>query len=360
MASPFTQPDMTTMDAAEYKASLDAAIQVLAKMGAGFAPRAQLIPNLTIQADPGANYSMTSGSLQAYATQSSPAVTAPVTNPKIVRFYINKDGVLQKIDGAESASPIAPTYPANAYPIGRVTLAVGVTQITNAMITDERPFATQYGTPKNTFLFTSSQAAFTVVGALAYRITMAGGGGGAGAGVTNAAGTSHAGGGAGGGAASILSRFVRAATIDIVIGSGGPGGTSGLTNGAAVQTVAQAGQATTVTVDGVVMSAAGGGLGGSATPATPTAGTAGAAGVVGTGVAGTAGTAGTTGAAATGGKGGSVGNQGLLSVGPNGGTISPAARSGIDGKNGSGGSGGVGTGGDGGDGGDGFVLIEVF
>ena len=42
MVSKFIQPDMTTQDAASYKANIDGAIAVLAQMGAGFAPRAEL------------------------------------------------------------------------------------------------------------------------------------------------------------------------------------------------------------------------------------------------------------------------------------------------------------------------------
>jgi hypothetical protein len=363
MVSKFTQPDMTSQDAATYKASIDGAIAVLKQMGAGLAPRAPDTPGMNVTVDPGVLFKRGTGNYQTFTAQNI-AVTAPGSNSRITRIYMTAAGVLSKVDGVAAASPVAPDYPADCIPIAQVLIATGTTGITNAMITDERVFNTGLGTPKNTFLVTASGVWNVPANAKFLRITAAGGGGGSGGGASNAGGTSHAGGGAGGGAAAVIARLFAPENLNITIGAGGSAGVGGASNGNN-GTAGGAGGTTTVTavtLSGIpTFSCAGGNGGNGATAATPTVGAPGAGGAAGTGVAGTTGSASSAvGAAATGGRGGGVGTGGQLSVGGAGGTISPASRDGVAGVRGSGAGSGVGTGGDGALGGDGFVLIEVF
>jgi hypothetical protein len=361
MVSKFTQPDMTTQDAATYKAAIDGAIAVMKQMGAGFAPRAPDTPGMNVTVDAGAIFKRSSGNHQAIA-QEDIAVTAPGSNSRITRIYRTAAGVLSKVDGTAAASPVAPDYPADCIPIAQVLIPTGTTVITNAMITDERVYNTGLGLPKNTFLITASGAWNVPANAKFLRITAAGGGGGSGGGASNAGGTSHAGGGAGGGAAAVIARLFSPESLNITIGAGGSAGVGGASNGSN-GTAGGAGGSTTVlsAVTGTTFTCAGGNGGAGATAATPAVGAPGTGGAAGTGGAGSAGSASSAvGAAATGGRGGGVGAIGQLSVGGAGGTISPASRSGVAGVRGSGAGSGVGTGGHGALGGDGFVLIEVY
>lgn len=360
--SKFTQPDMTTQEPSAYKAAIDGAVQVLARLGAGFAPRAEDTPSMKVHVDAGALFDRGSGGFITAAAQQTATITAPGSNSKIVRVYVDEAGVVGTVEGAAAASPVAPNYPAGCFPVAQVTIASATTSITNSMLTDERAFATNYGVPKNTFLVTSSTTFVCPTNAKFMRLTGAGAGGPGGGGCTKAGGSSHAGGGGGGSAGSILNRLWAPESLTIAIGAGAAGGVGGASNGSNA-TAASASGTTTITgyTSGNVITINPGGIGGAATAATPTAGAAGAAGAAPTnGVAGTAGTAGTTGASAVGGTGKGCGVGAAMSPTSPGGTISPDSRNGTAGVRGSGGGGGVGAGGNGGKGGDAFLLIEVF
>lgn len=358
----FIQPDMTTQDVASYKSNIDGAISVLKRQGAGFAPRAADAANMTVTVDAGVIFNRATGGFIAQAAQVTAAIAAPASNSKIVRVYILESGVIGKVEGASAASPIAPAYPSGCFPIASITVASTTTTITNAMITDERAFGTNYGVPKNTVLITASNSNWVPPANSKFlRITAAGAGAGAGGGVSSAADASKYGGGAGGGAASVIARLFNPENLSITVGLGGLGGL-GATAAAVNDAVSGiTGGATTITgiSSGLTFTCAGGVLGVRATT-TPTNGTGGAAGAAGTGIAGTAGTAGVTNS--KGGDGGGVGVSASLSAGGLGALIANIAvsRNGADGKLGGGGGGGLGFGGKGGNGGDGFVLIEVF
>lgn len=353
----FVQPDMTQHDAATYKALIDGAISVLARMGAGFAPRAEDTPSMKIAVDAGVIFNRATGGFISVAAQTTAVISAPVSDSKIVRVYIDEQGVVGKVEGSAAASPVAPSYPPGCFPICQVTISSATTSITNAAITDERAFGVSYGVPKNTFLITSSTTFVPPVGAKFLRVTPCGAGAGAGGGASAAADANKYGGGGGGGGACVLNRLFSPEALIIVIGAGGLGGANAATAGVAASAGTDGG-ATTVTgaVSGNVITCAGGVKGTAATAAAN--GTGGAGGTAGTGVAGTAGSNGTTNT--SGGKGGGTGTGGVMSPYAPGGT--PTSRSGTSGQRGGGGGGGCGfeSGGKGGDGGNGFALIEVF
>ncbi|AEV24629.1 hypothetical protein Dsui_0209 [Azospira oryzae PS] len=360
--SKFTQPDMTTMDPAAYKAALDAAINAMSRMGAGFAPRAADTPDMTVTVDPGALFNRSTGGFTTAAGQVTAAIATPgAGTSKIVRVYVTEAGVVGKVEGAASASPVAPAYPTGVFPVCQVTVADTTTAITNAMITDERAFNTGYGVPRNAFLVTASSTFACPNGAKFLRITAAGGGGGGGGGYSAAADATKYGGGGGGGAGSVISRMFTPENLAIVIGAGGAGGANASAAATNDAVAGSAGGTTTITgaYSGSAISCAGGGGGGRAV-STPANGAAGTAGAAGTGVAGTAGVAGTS---ISGGNGGGTGTSATLSAGGKGAAWATTGRIGSPGSRGSGGGGGSGfqAGGlGGGNGGDGFVLIEVF
>ena len=364
--SRWEQPDMTAHSAAAYKAALDAAIAVLANAGAGFAPSAEAVPSMKVALAAGAVFNRATGALSAVAAQTTGTLAAPGSNAWIVRVYVTEAGAVATVTGTAAASPVAPAYPAGAFPVARVTIAAGQTTITNADITDERAWAGSYGTPRNTYLVEASGTFTQPAGATFFRVTGAAAGGSGGGGATNAGGTSHAGGGGGSGGASVINRLWGAENLTLVVGAGVAGGASGATNGSNGADGTNGGNSSITGVSsGQSVTLSGGNKGTKATAATPTAGTGGAsvAGPSG-GYAGQAGSNGTTGASATGGTSGGtglIGSTATRSPGVAGGTISPAARGGLDGTRGAGGSGAVGSGAyTGGRGGDGFWLVEVF
>lgn len=359
MVSPFIQPDMTTQNAVEYKAAIDAAVSVLAGSGAGFAPDDGGDSDMSVRVGIGVLFNRGTGNRIVTSPQSA-AIAAPASNAWIVRGYVDESGVLSVAYGVAAASPVAPAYPPGAVPVFRVTVPTGTTQITNSMLIDERAWNSGYGTLKNTFLITSSATFACPAGAKFLRLTAAGGGGGGGPGASAAADATKYGGGGGGGAACVVARLFNPENLSIVIGAGGLGGTSASAAGGVVgQVGATAGGSTSVTgaVSGLTFTCAGGGLGGPATAAAN--GAVGAAGAAGTGIAGTAGGVATAGI--KGGDGGGVGTGSSLSAGGKG-AILVTTRTGSSGQRGSGGGGAIGFGSSekGGNGGDGFVLIEVF
>lgn len=358
-ASKFTQPDCTAQDAATYKAAIDAAIAVLARLGAGFAPHAQDTPNMTVRIDAGVIYDPAAGTFVTFSGGDSPAITAPGTNSKIVRIYQTASGTVSKVDGTAAASPTPPAYPGGSIPICQVLVAAGTAEITNAMITDERPLPTGFAPSRNSFLVTQSGTWTCPTNAKGLRITAAGPGGGGGGGASAAADANKYGGGGGGGGGSVAARWFNPESLTITIGTGGAGGANAATAGTN-GTAGSAGSGPTTVVGattGLTISCAAGSGGAAATSAANGAG--GAGGAAGTGVAGTAGAAGVSNT--NGGNGGGIGSGGTgAPIGL--GAVLASTRSGAPGLRGAGGGGGCGflSGGAGGAGGDGFVLIEVF
>jgi len=77
--------------------------------------------------------------LTEVAAQDTVAFTAPTTDPRIDRVVIDQaTGVHSVVVGTEDSTPTAPAIPAGTVPVARVSLVVGMTEIADADITDER------------------------------------------------------------------------------------------------------------------------------------------------------------------------------------------------------------------------------
>lgn len=102
-----------------------------------FACHAQAIPDMTVEVDPGRV--RVGNSITTIASQTTSAFTAPTTNPRIDRVVVDVvTGVYSVIAGAESATPSAPALTEGKKAIAQIALTVGMTEITNDDITDER------------------------------------------------------------------------------------------------------------------------------------------------------------------------------------------------------------------------------
>ncbi len=82
---------------------------------------------LKLYVEPGVFY--IAGTRIIFAGGSTPAVTAPVSNPRIDVLSINSSGTLAWTTGTENASPVAPTYPSNQLPICELYNVVGETAL---------------------------------------------------------------------------------------------------------------------------------------------------------------------------------------------------------------------------------------
>lgn len=154
MVSQFTQPDNTAQDAGTYKGAIDDSISVMSRLAAAFAPHEQTVPDLTVRLDAG--FVFASQTLTEVAAQSSATITAPSTNPRIDRIHVDgTTGAVGVSTGTEAASPSPPAIPTGKIPIARVSLSVGMAQITNADITDER--VTQLGGSSGGLVLIESQ-----------------------------------------------------------------------------------------------------------------------------------------------------------------------------------------------------------
>jgi hypothetical protein len=131
----FVQPDMTTQNAAAYKAAIEAAIAVMAQVGAMFAASEKSpVPDMTVQIGSGET-----GIGGSVAAASIGPIGAPAANPRIDRIYFNPNGLaFGRQVGVEAVTPVAPAAPYGTFLICDVALHVGQTQITNNDITDLR------------------------------------------------------------------------------------------------------------------------------------------------------------------------------------------------------------------------------
>lgn len=137
MVARYVPPDNTAQTGAPYKSNLDNAIVAGARLAIAFLPQAQTVPNMTVRVLAGAL--MIGGVLTEVAAQNTATITAPTTNPRIDRIVLNPaTGAIERVAGTEAASPVAPAIPADRLPICRFQLATSTTQITDAMIVDER------------------------------------------------------------------------------------------------------------------------------------------------------------------------------------------------------------------------------
>lgn len=132
----FQITDFTLDDPATLKAKLDGNSKVLART-AGYQCYAAAVPNMTVKAAAGGRF--VSGVLVENAIQTSGAITAPVTNPRIDRVVVNQaTGVASVVTGTEAGVPVAPPIPSGFEPVAQIALLTSTTAITNSMITDER------------------------------------------------------------------------------------------------------------------------------------------------------------------------------------------------------------------------------
>ena len=133
----FVQPDYTSQSGTQYPTNIDAAMAVLAAVGAAFAPHQQAAPNMTVAVDAGR---LTVGAnVLSVAAQNTATIVAPTVNPRIDRIVIDGvTGVVSVVAGAEAASPAAPAVPTGKLSVAQVLLQITSTTITNSMLTDER------------------------------------------------------------------------------------------------------------------------------------------------------------------------------------------------------------------------------
>lgn len=129
--------NMAVDDAATYKAKLDANSAVGARIVAAFHAYEATPPDMTVKvAAGGLNVG---GALVERAIQAVGPIAAPTVWPRIDRVVIDaRDGTASVVAGAEAANPAAPEIPVGKLPVAQIALTVGMTQIANAAITDER------------------------------------------------------------------------------------------------------------------------------------------------------------------------------------------------------------------------------
>lgn len=103
-----------------------------------FGAHEQSMPDMTVRLEAGGL--LVGGSYTAVAAQSTSAISAPSTNPRIDRIVIDEEtGAVSIVAGTEAASPSAPAVPSGKIPVAQVALTVGMAGIFNTDITDERP-----------------------------------------------------------------------------------------------------------------------------------------------------------------------------------------------------------------------------
>ena len=137
--STFVQPDFTSQTATVYKTSIDDAVAVHHQVAGPFAPHEKSVPDLQVLIDAADFSVMATRVTVSIAQQTTAAFTAPTTNPR--NDIISADlltGVISVTTGAESASPVDPVFTADEFPIARIRLTVGMSEITNADIDDIR------------------------------------------------------------------------------------------------------------------------------------------------------------------------------------------------------------------------------
>lgn len=138
MAQFYTAPDNTAQAASTYKNNLDNAATVHDRVSGGLQVAAQASPDMTIRYTAGSIQNLTT--LTEIATGSSGTIVAPSANPRIDRIVVdNSTGAITVLTGTEDASPTAPAITAGKTVLAQIALATSTTQITNSLITDERP-----------------------------------------------------------------------------------------------------------------------------------------------------------------------------------------------------------------------------
>jgi len=134
----FNQTDYTTQNSAEYKANIDADINVLAKLADLFAPHQSNAANMTITVDAG-RIQFPGGNQVNKAAQVSGVLNAPTGgNNRIDLVIVDANGDVGVLGGTPAANPSPPALTAGNIAIAQILLATGMNSILNGNITDVR------------------------------------------------------------------------------------------------------------------------------------------------------------------------------------------------------------------------------
>jgi hypothetical protein len=129
--------NFTVDDPATIKVKIDGNSEVLRRVGSAYQCYANTPAGMTVKVAAGALLPF--GSLVENSIQTSSTITAPAGNPRIDRVVIDSlTGVMSLIAGTEAASPVAPAIPVGKLPVAQIALTVGMGNIPNTAITDER------------------------------------------------------------------------------------------------------------------------------------------------------------------------------------------------------------------------------
>jgi len=90
--------------------------------------REQATPNLTVQVQAGIGW-FAQNSYINFAGGNSPTITAPSGNPRRDIITLRNNGSIQVLNGAEDASPVAPTIPSTDIPLCQIYSRVGQVRI---------------------------------------------------------------------------------------------------------------------------------------------------------------------------------------------------------------------------------------
>ena len=195
---------------------------------------AQDDPDLTLKVSPGNPYFGTT--LVEFAGGNSPEFTAPTTHPRIDILSINDSGTLVRTAGDEDDSPTAPAVPAGNIPIAQVFNRVDQTSIkdeddsTNGYIEkDLRPFLWEKFAVVDEFDTPGSYSWSKLSGAKSIKVEIWGGGG-SGAQIDDGSYHRATGGGGGGYREKFFGVDDIPSSVTVVVGSGGAS-VSSSTNG---------------------------------------------------------------------------------------------------------------------------------
>lgn len=104
----------------------------------------------------------------SYAGGTTSAFTAPSTNPRIDLVALDSAGSLVVVPGTEASTPARPPTK-GVLPIAFITLAVGQTKITDAHVTDARPFLRSNTTVRRHYAATATASQTTFNLPFSYR-----------------------------------------------------------------------------------------------------------------------------------------------------------------------------------------------
>ena len=236
--STFQQTQAATQSVLLHPLTVDGDLFVLARIAAAFAPHESSPIAMTVTLDAG--HLVYAGQFVEKPAQTTAAIAAPVSNPRVDRLVLDRStATVSIVAGAEAAAPVPPAIPLNAIPIAQILLTPTTTVITNAVITDERDFTAYPSANASTGGLLNVQT-FGTAGTFTYTptpgtsriIVEVHGAGGSGGGCAAASGTTSSagsGGGAGAYGRSLITSGFSGATV--TIGTGGAPGAAGAIDG---------------------------------------------------------------------------------------------------------------------------------